>query len=119
MYLLSGTLFLIAAFFIFIDNRLFSHPSDSVLLFFATISLFGGFLFYYLHFSNIEERGMLNKIKNKKFSILGWLILISYTFFIWPYPEKFPTLTHSYVRLLLLLMFSFLSYLDDRKLKKS
>lgn len=56
MYLLSGTLFFIASFFMFITNHLFSNQSDPVLLLFAVISLFGGIVLYYIHFSEPKKQ---------------------------------------------------------------
>lgn len=54
MYLISGTLFFIASFFIFISNIVLTHiylnQIDGYILFFALISLFMGFAFYYIHF---------------------------------------------------------------------
>lgn len=54
MYLISGTLFFIASFFIFISNIVLAHlyfnQINGYILFFALISLFMGFSFYYIHF---------------------------------------------------------------------
>lgn len=60
MYLISGTLFFIASFFIFISNivlaNLYFNQINGYILFFALISLLMGFSFYYIHFYEDNQK---------------------------------------------------------------
>lgn len=56
----------------------------------------------------------MNEIKDRKFTIVGLAIVTSYTLFILPHPNRFPVLTHSSVRLLLIVMMGILAYLDEQ-----
>lgn len=60
MYLISGTLFFITSFFIFIGNYVLSdmyyNEINGFISFFAMISLIMGVVFYYAHYSeNIKK----------------------------------------------------------------
>lgn len=61
----------------------------------------------------------MEHIKKRKFTLVGIFILVVYSFLIWPYPEHYPLLTHSLVRLVVLVLFGLLAYLDDRNETKN
>lgn len=60
MYLISGTLFFIAAFFIFIGNYVLSdmyyNEINGFISLFAMISLIMGVVFYYAHYSENTKK---------------------------------------------------------------
>lgn len=59
MYLISGKLFFIASFFIFISNYVISNiyyeEINGFISFFAVISLLMGAIFYYVHYSKNNQ----------------------------------------------------------------
>jgi hypothetical protein len=57
----------------------------------------------------------LKFIRQRKFTILGFLLIAIYGFLIWPYPEHFPILTHSLSGLIVMILFAILMSLDHRK----
>lgn len=59
----------------------------------------------------------LKFIRQRKFTILGFLLIAIYGFLIWPYPEHLPILTHSLSGLIVMILFAILMSLDHRKNK--